>query len=169
MLIGRCEREIKILAMKSYFLSVLLVLCSVALFSFTEGENEGKIEWLTIEEAEKRAETEPRAIFVDVYTSWCGWCKVMDRKTFANPEVVKYVNEHYYAVKMNAEDYDKFEFNGQNTNNAELARVFRVSGYPTIVLINEDFTEFTPRAGFRGPSDFIKLLKSYKENTQAKR
>ena len=46
-----------ILAMRSYFLSVVLVLSSALLFSFTGGEKEevreeARIEWLTIEEVE---------------------------------------------------------------------------------------------------------------------
>ena len=145
-----------------------LIIGSSVFFSFDDEEKvEEKIEWLTIEEAAERSASEPRVIFVDVYTNWCGYCKVMDRKTFANPDVIKYVNENYYAVKLNAEDYTKFEFKGQTTNNGEIARAFRVSGYPTIVLIDDSFTQFTPRPGFRGPQDFINLLQSYKESIQA--
>src|SRR5690606_4382796 len=62
-----------------------------------------KINWVSIEEAERLTKEAPRKIFVDVYTDWCGWCKRMDATTFTDEAVVDYVNEHYYAVKLNAE------------------------------------------------------------------
>ena len=40
------------------------------------------VNWLTFEEAVERSKTEKRKIFIDVYTDWCGWCKVMDKNTF---------------------------------------------------------------------------------------
>ncbi len=50
---------------------------------------------------------------MDVYTNWCGWCKVMDRKTYRINKLASYVNEHYYAVKFNAESKDSLVFNNK--------------------------------------------------------
>lgn len=33
------------------------------------------VKWMTFEEAIEAQKTEPRLVFVDVYTDWCGWCK----------------------------------------------------------------------------------------------
>src|SRR5690606_1955296 len=49
----------------------------------------GAVQWLTFEEAVEKSKTEKRKIFIDVYTDWCGWCKVMDKKTFSEPAVAK--------------------------------------------------------------------------------
>ena len=46
----------------------------------------------------EKSKIEPRPIFVDVYTDWCGWCKKMDRDTFQNPKVVAYMNKQYYCI-----------------------------------------------------------------------
>ena len=51
------------------------------------------INWISLEEAQRLNEKEPRKIIIDLYTSWCGWCKKMDASTFAHPVVAKYVNE----------------------------------------------------------------------------
>ena len=54
-----------------------------------------------------------RRVMVDMYTSWCGWCKVMDKKTFTDPNVVQYLNENFVLVKFNAERRNPVEFQGE--------------------------------------------------------
>ncbi|MGL4598391.1 MAG: thioredoxin family protein, partial [Bacteroidia bacterium] len=83
----------------------------------TKGETASAIHWYTLEEAQALSDKEPRKLFVDMYTSWCGWCKVMDANTFANPTIAKYMNEHYYCVKFDAETRDTVVFNGQKFAN----------------------------------------------------
>lgn len=122
-----------------------------------------KINWLTIEEVEKLSKEKPRKIFVDVYTDWCGWCKRMDATTFADAAVIDYVNENYYAVKLNAESGDNISLKGINTTGAELARSFRVSSYPTIVFIDETFHNVTPVPGYRKAKEFHDILKQFNE------
>ena len=58
---------------------------------------------MSLEEAVAAQAVHPKKIMMDVYTSWCGPCKMLDKNTFQNPDVVEYVNENYYAVKFNAE------------------------------------------------------------------
>ena len=92
-----------------------LAIIAFAGFAFTtpsEVEAEA-VEWLTWEEAAKLNETNPKKIFVDVYTDWCGWCKVMDKKTFTDPKVAAYLKEHFYSVKLDAEDKEPINFRGQ--------------------------------------------------------
>src|SRR5690606_17854894 len=90
---------------KNVFLCLTGILVLMAMMSF-RAENEvsaDKIQWITIEEAFAKSQKEPRKIIVDIYTDWCGWCKVMDKQTFTNKEVISYINEHFYAVKFDAE------------------------------------------------------------------
>ena len=59
------------------------------------------VEWLSWEEALKKSKDEKRKFFVDVYTSWCGWCKKMDKSTFGQQEIAEFLNDNYYPVKFN--------------------------------------------------------------------
>ena len=124
-------------------------------------ENATEINWLSIEEAQIKGQNEPRSVFVDVYTDWCGWCKKMDKSTFQDAEVVKYVNENYYAVKLDAESNNIVTFNGVDLTERELARAFRVSGYPTIVIIDETFQQITPLPGYKQAAEFKNVLMQF--------
>jgi thioredoxin-related protein len=133
-------------------------------------KNSGKesINWISIDEAQKLGKKEPRKIIVDVYTDWCGWCKKMDKNTFANEEVVKYVNQHFYAVKLNAESKETVTYNGKELTKQELARAFRVSGYPTVVLIDENFETVFPLPGYREAAEFKSILEQIKDQKPKK-
>jgi thioredoxin-related protein len=120
------------------------------------------IEWLKLEEAYARNQQEPRKIFVDVYTDWCGWCKKMDKVTFSDEKVAAYVNENYYAVKLNAESDREFEMAGETMSERAVARQLGVRSYPTIVFIHEDFQKFQPVPGYRAAEDFLEVLTKFR-------
>lgn len=71
-----------------------------------------EIAWLTVEEAMEKMEKEKRPILIDLYTDWCGWCKVMDKETYSNGKVIAYIEENFYPVKLNAETRKVISFRG---------------------------------------------------------
>ena len=80
-----------------------------------------QVEWKTIEQAAKTdSKTNAKLYFVDFYTSWCGWCKKMDRDTFSDPTVAKILNKYFYPVKFNAESSDYIDKNGRKRYDTEL-------------------------------------------------
>ena len=93
--------------LKYLFVSVILIGVS----SFRPIENE-KVNWLTFEEAIALHEKEPKKLLIDLYTDWCGWCKVMDRNTYSQADIASYINENFYPVKFNAEQKEPVEFRG---------------------------------------------------------
>lgn len=113
----------------------------------TEATN--KVKWYTWEEAVAANSKVKKKIFVDIYTSWCGWCKRMDKTTFNDPVVAAYLDKHYYAVKFDAEQKDDILFKGhtfaykalQRRGYHELAAALLDNklSYPTTVFLTEDF------------------------------
>lgn len=158
-----------------YFALVFLVLLGYAanhtIQENTEAEaSKDGIKWITFEEMVKLQKEKPRKVVLDVYTDWCGWCKVMDKKTFSNPEIGKYVNKKFYAVKLNAESAEKVLYKGEVMSNAELAgRVWQVSGYPTTVYLNENMDLLTqPISGFLDSAQFNKIVHFFGEDAYKK-
>ena len=155
--------------MKKIFMMVALVLSVSVGFAQTE-----KINWMSLEEALAAQTSQPRKIIMDVYTTWCGPCKMLDQNTFQNTDVVKYVNENYYAVKFNAEGkevvkYKDLEFTnpqfdpnrqGRNAQH-ELAQALKITAYPTIVFFNENGDTLLPIPGYKTPSQLELYLKLF--------
>jgi thioredoxin-related protein len=137
----------------------------------------GEIEWLTIEEASKRNKKNPRKIIVDVYTSWCGWCKRMDKVTFGDPKVIEMVNKDFYAVKFNAESPDNvifkdevFRFNpDRKANDLAVKWLNGEMGYPTIVYLNEKLETIKSWGGYVGPDEYPTVLEYIKSGSYKKR
>ena len=145
-----------------------ILLLSLAILSGTLSAQE-KIQWMTIEEAYALTltEDEPKKIFIDVYTDWCGWCKRMDKATFQKPEVAQYMNEHYYNVKFNAEQREdveilgntfKFVANGKRGYHELAAALLNGKmSYPTVLFMNGKFEMLSPVPGYQEPVQFLKI------------
>ncbi len=84
----------------------------VTLFIATSSITAQKIDWMTMDEALVAQQETPKKIFMDVYTTWCGPCKLLDKNTFTNKDVIAYIAENYYAVKFNAEGKDSVSYQG---------------------------------------------------------
>jgi thioredoxin-related protein len=135
-----------------------------------EQADQTQVKWLTFEEAVEKSKREKRKIFVDVFTDWCGWCKVMDNKTFPDPEIARLLNEKFYPVKLNAEQRADVVFNGVTFKFVESGRngyhqlaaalLNNQMSYPNFVFLNEDFhiipliQGYSSLPGYRKPEEF---------------
>ena len=152
-------------------LIVIMVLISLPIFG-----NAQKINWMTFQEAVELNKTAPKKIFIDVYTDWCGWCKRMDQTTFINKEVVDYMNENYYAVKLDAEMSDTIVFGGytyineggmngrKGTHQLAAALLQGRLSYPSYVFMNEKNQLLTVAPGYMESKDFMPILKYFGTN-----
>jgi len=56
------------------------------------------------DEAFARARKEDKPVFVSIGYSTCHWCHVMERESFENEEVAKFLNEHFISIKVDREE-----------------------------------------------------------------
>lgn len=121
------------------------------------------LKWYSLEEVQVLMETEPRKVFVDVVADWCKWCKVMEKETFTDPDVIDYINKNYYAVRMDFESEQTIEFLGKSLTNKELATSWNVRDLPAIVFWEEAFGSKFLSTGYKKADQFLADLKSFNE------
>ncbi|NDV16142.1 DUF255 domain-containing protein [Muricauda sp. TY007] len=134
------------------------------------------INWISWEEAVELSQTDaqPKKIFVDVYTDWCGWCKKMDKNTFQHPEVAKYMQDNFYMVKMDAEGKDPIVYQGKTFKFVpsgrrgyhELAAALLQGkmSYPTVVFLDEQLNMLSPVPGYQQVEPFMQIAKYFGDN-----
>ena len=135
-----------------------------------------EIKWLSLEQALKAQKVVPKKIFMDVFTKWCGPCKILENRTFKNPDVARYISQHYYAVKFNGEGQEKINFLGNvftnpnynpdraNRRNSthQFTQFLGIRAYPTMVFISEEGDLIMPLQGYQTPQQlelFLKMIK----------
>ncbi len=135
---------------------------------------EKKINWISFKEAFELNQKSPRKILIDVYTGWCGWCKVMDQKTFTQPAIIDYVNEHYYAVKLDAEQNADITVGGQTFRKQGGSHELAINllqgkmSYPSTVFMNEKMAVIQPIAGYLEARTFHQIITYFGGDYQAK-
>ena len=124
-----------------------------------------EVKWLSFEEAQKLSEKNPKKVFIDVYTDWCGWCKKMDKTTLKDPIITEYLDKKFYAVKLNAESDKKITYKGKEITERQLAtNIFKATGYPTTVYLDENLTLLQPISSYLEVEMLDKILHYYGED-----
>jgi len=137
--------------------------------------SEAGLSWYQIEDLEKMSNIQDKKVLVDVYTDWCGWCKKLDKGTFTDPEVVKYLNENFVMVKFNAEQLDPITFKGETyeavqmgrkkTNKLAVKFLNGRLGYPNLVYLQGSSLEkIKADAGYKTPEQLMAVLQSIVTN-----
>ena len=145
----------------------ILIFISIAFMPFKKD----KVQWLTMAEFQVAYSKNPKPVLVDVYTSWCGWCRVMERETYSNDNVANYINEHYYPVKLDAEQKETIEFNGKKytydkRNKVNDLAVYLTGGqlsFPTTIFITDLSKLPVSLAGYLKVKEIESPLKYYGE------
>ncbi len=152
----------------------LIFICSF-LSGFRPAEKD-TINWISFETMQKEYAHNPKPIIIDLYTNWCGWCKVMDKNTYSNPNLVKYINEKYYAVKFNAESKESIYFNYKNYVYDEKNRINTLALYltygrlefPHTILLSSPDAQPAPFSGYLKPAQMESPLKYFGERADEK-
>ena len=115
-----------------------------------------KIHWMDFESAVAASQKNPKKLFIDVYTDWCGWCKKMDASTFTDDSVAAYINANFYPVKFHAESKDTIHFFDQvfvfvpeyKSHELAISLLNRQMGYPSYAFLDEKFASIKVQQGY---------------------
>lgn len=122
------------------------------------------LRWTDYESGYQMAVAKKKMLLVDVYTEWCGWCKVMDRETYTDDSVIYYINKYFVPVKLNPEVERSYTFHAMTKGSYEVHAWLgygETFGYPTTYFVidpgKSDQRNF--EIGYIQTKEFIKRLK----------
>jgi len=138
---------------KRGFFGLCGLLALVTLVSCAKEKKEARVErdaiaWLTsYETALQTARDERRAVMIDFYTDWCGWCKKLDADTYVDKQVIS-ASGDFVSLKLNA-DVER-----------AVAVRYNITGFPTILFIDSAGSEIHRVVGYRPPQAFLSEMKT---------
>lgn len=103
------------------------------------------IQWQAFEPGMQAIKDGKKKGFLHFYTDWCHYCKVMNKETFINPQIIAYLNENFVNIRVNA-DQEK-----------SVAEMFRVKPVPDNWFIGDDATPLSHQPGYI-PADKLLVM-----------
>lgn len=113
--------------------------------------------------AVEQAGKENKVILLDFTGSdWCGWCMKMKQETLDTPAFKHYAKKNLVLVEVDF-PHNKPQTDAVKKQNQELARKFKISGYPAFVLLNKEGKELGRQGGYLegGASAFMAKLNTF--------
>ncbi len=89
-----------------------------------------------------------KLVLLDMEAVWCHWCHVMDETTYQDPAVVKLLNAHFIAVKV---DQD---------GNPALSQRYEDWGWPATIMFDGKGRELNKERGYVEPAAMAQLLQT---------
>lgn len=135
-----------------------LLVVAFAIVSVVGAAAKGGVEFRerTLAEAQAEAVAENKYLFVELFATWCGPCRVMERM-MATDEVGEFMNPRFVSVRY---DVDK-------ATGALLAQANGVRSIPTCLIIDSEGEVVGRLVGSSSPEKFIASMRSLLANIAA--
>jgi len=120
-----------------------------------------ELKWYSYNEGVKKAAKENKNILLDFYADWCRYCKIMDKETFGDPEVLRELNKNFVAIRIHTDKNtgEKINFKKHSFTAQQFAGGLGVRGLPTVVFMKSNQDIITKVPGFTKKDRFLPMLK----------
>ncbi|TKK72003.1 thioredoxin family protein [Ilyomonas limi] len=126
-------------------MKTLFVLLPILFLSANSSYSQIHFEPLSWQQALGKAREENKMIFIDVYTTWCSYCKQMDAHIFSMKAVGEYHNEHFINLRIDAERGDGIAIRNS----------YRLLGFPTFLYLDPQGTVIRKTAGYQNKEQLL--------------
>lgn len=133
--------------MQITILLVLLVSCKTQSRVGEEDTGLNFIDSNTLTAAIDEAIAQDKLVFVDFYADWCLPCKMMDEDVFTDPQIIQFFDKHFVSLKVD----------GEKNNGPNLAFMYSVKEYPTLLFLDTKGRVLTRKAGAAYQTELMKL------------
>ncbi len=151
--------------MRKYFITSILLVMAVLYCTRTEASN-----WETdFKKASSIAKTSGKYLLLDFSGSdWCGWCIRLEKEVFSQDAFKDFAKENLVCVLVDFPSA-KEQTKELKQQNQDLARKYKIKGYPTIIILSPD-GKHVGKTGYLqgGPKEYARNLKKIIEDYKAK-
>ncbi|GAA0552408.1 thioredoxin family protein [Chitinophaga japonensis] len=145
---------------KRFFILVILGLGFPCISTYAQGTQfEELSSWQQVKEKARR---ENKYIFVDVYATWCGPCKQMDRQVYPNEAVGKVLNDKFIAIKVQQDQTDKDDAYVKSwyADAKAISETYKVEALPSYLFFSPEGELVHRGLGFQDVPAFIAMVKT---------
>ena len=96
-----------------------------------------------------QAKTQNKLVFLDIYATWCGPCKLLKKNTFSNAQVGEFFNKNFVNVSVD----------GEQGVGPDLAQQFAIEGYPTLIVTDKTGKLLLYSVGYMNANDLMLFAK----------
>jgi thioredoxin-related protein len=143
--------------MKLIFLSLVLMLSTAGFLHASEWTTDYKT-------ALEQAKAQNKLVLLDFTGSdWCGYCQLLDKEVFMQPEFHHYADQNYILVTVDF-PHGKQLPDDLKAQNDTLNKQFKIDGFPTLIVLDADGKELGRTVGYNpgsGPTAVISKLKTF--------
>jgi thioredoxin-related protein len=141
-----------------------LIVISILIGSQVNGNFNQKIsngiEWidhLSWDQIKAKAKAENKYIFLDVYTTWCGPCKRMDKEVYVNDSISDYINAHFVSVKvqMDKTKNDNDIVKRWYDEARQINKKYKVTSFPTYLFFSPNGILVHKETGYKSVNSFL--------------
>ena len=137
----------------------LMVALVVSGWMTVRADDAGSKGWLTdYKQALANGKANKKIVFADFTGSdWCGFCIKLKKEVLDTDDLKKMAADKFVLLEL---DYPraKEQSDEQKQQNADLAKQFKVHGFPTIILLDGDGKELGRIVGYGGKDKWAAQL-----------
>lgn len=107
------------------------------------------LDWHTdLDSAQAAALSGDKKILVNLYASWCGWCRKLDQTVFSSDEFHRY-SENFVLLKLDIE---------KDEDGARVQSRYRTSGVPVTLVLTPELDKVLAISGFMPLDRFLERV-----------
>jgi thioredoxin-related protein len=128
------------------------------------------IQWsngLSWKEVLKKAKKENKYVFIDVFTTWCGPCRLMDKEVYTDSKVGEFLNQKFISIKVQMDktkkdDEDVKKWYGDAD---ALSKKYGIAAFPSYLFFSPNGGLVYRETGYKRVNDFLKIAQNSLNNS----